>query len=62
LKSVRFGGALRQAKIFIEVNEQTEHRARDLMEAGIKPLDALHLASAEQAQVDIIFAHVMTSS
>jgi predicted nucleic acid-binding protein len=43
---------LHQAKIFIQINEEIEHRAKGLTEIGIKPLDALHLASAEQAQAD----------
>ncbi len=43
---------LRQANVFIQVNEEIENRAKKLTEQGIKPLDALHLASAEQAKVD----------
>lgn len=40
------------AKIFVRTDESIEERARTLCSAGIKPLDALHLASAEAAQVD----------
>jgi len=43
---------LHQADIFIQINEEIENRAKRLTEIGIKPLDALHLASAEQAQVE----------
>ncbi len=43
---------LSQTKIFVQLNEQIEKHAKKLTETGIKPLDALHLASAEQAQAD----------
>ena len=43
---------LSQAKIFVRTDEQIEERARLFLSLGIKPLDALHLASAEAAQVD----------
>jgi len=45
---------LRQAKTFIKVNAQIEMSANKLVETGIKPLDALHLASAEFAQADYL--------
>ena len=37
---------------FVIFNEQVEKRSRELEALGIKPLDALHLASAEEAQAD----------
>lgn len=40
---------LSQAKTFVPVNEEIENRAKEFMAIGIKPLDALHLASAEHA-------------
>jgi len=43
---------LSKAKTFVMLNEQVEERARGLERLGIKPLDALHLASAEAAQAD----------
>ena len=43
---------LSQTKIFIVLNEHVENRARELNKGGIKPLDALHLASAEAGQAD----------
>src|SRR5436305_7045592 len=43
---------LAQAKLFVRTDEQVEKRARSLHSQGIKPLDALHLASAEAAQAD----------
>ncbi len=45
---------LRQAKAFIHVNEEIENRAKKFTQAGIKPLDALHLASAEHAHADYL--------
>lgn len=36
----------------VVLNEDIVQRARELMSEGIKPLDALHLASAEAAEVD----------
>lgn len=45
---------LKKTKIFIKVNEKIECRAREFIDLGIKPLDALHLASAENAQVDCL--------
>lgn len=43
---------LKKAEMFIQVNEKIEYRAREFIDIGIKPLDALHLASAEDAHVD----------
>lgn len=40
------------AKSFVVVNDQIENRAKELNGMGLKPLDALHLACAEEAQVD----------
>jgi predicted nucleic acid-binding protein len=44
--------ALSGAKVFIGLNERLEKRAIELNATGIKPLDALHLASAEEGQAD----------
>ncbi len=43
---------LSKAADFIEVSKVTERRAREIEEVGIKPLDALHLASAEEIDAD----------
>ncbi len=43
---------LSRARSFIVLNDQIENRARELSKSGIRPLDALHLASAEEAQAD----------
>jgi predicted nucleic acid-binding protein len=40
------------AKVFVHTDEPLEERARVLAAAGLKPLDALHLASAEASQAD----------
>ena len=45
---------LSKASTFVLLSEQVEKRARELGAAGIKPLDALHLASAEEAQADYL--------
>ena len=37
---------------YVEMTDQVSGRARILTEAGFKPIDALHLASAEEAGVD----------
>lgn len=44
--------AIAKARTFVAVNPQVEQRARELDHLSIKPLDALHLASAEEAQAD----------
>jgi predicted nucleic acid-binding protein len=44
--------ALSQAKTFVGLNELVEKRAKELNSIGLRPLDALHLASAEAAQAD----------
>lgn len=44
--------ALSRAKITVVLNEQVEKRARELNGSGFEPLDALHLASAEEARAD----------
>jgi predicted nucleic acid-binding protein len=43
---------LSRASLFVEVNDTIESRARELHQMGMKPLDALHLASAEAAGAD----------
>ena len=43
---------LSTAKVFVELNDQVEERAREFNAIGVKPLDALHLASSEAAQAD----------
>lgn len=43
---------LSKAKTFVILTERVEKRARKFDALGIKPLDALHLASAEEAQAD----------
>ncbi|GAB4579414.1 MAG: hypothetical protein Fur0022_21520 [Anaerolineales bacterium] len=43
---------LSKAKEFIEVDEQAERRAEEFNAHDIKPLDAFHLALAEQARAD----------
>ncbi len=44
--------ALAQASTIVRLNDSIEVRARVFTAAGVKPLDALHLASAEAAQAD----------
>lgn len=45
---------LAQAKLFVHTDEKVEERVRFLHSQGLKPLDALHLASAEAAQADFL--------
>lgn len=47
-------GVLSKAKMYVRINDQIENRARALIERGIKPLDVLHLASAEEAKADYL--------
>lgn len=35
---------------FVEINDAVKIRARALVDKGLRPLDALHLASAETAE------------
>ncbi|HLF74496.1 MAG TPA: PIN domain-containing protein [Anaerolineales bacterium] len=46
--------ALRFAKSFVSVNDEIESRSRELINQGFQALDALHLASAESADVDFL--------
>jgi predicted nucleic acid-binding protein len=43
---------LAKAGVFITLDDEIEQRAEAFGRIGIKPLDALHLASAETAQAD----------
>jgi len=43
---------LAKAKVSIHTDNQIEERARTLQAEGIKPVDALHLASAVEATAD----------
>jgi len=41
-----------KATTYVDITKQIEKRSRELIEQGIKPIDALHLASAESAKAD----------
>ena len=41
------------ATLYAHTDERIEERARFLVSRGIKPLDALHLATAEKAEADL---------
>lgn len=43
-----------KAKVFVRTDTKLEARARALVVTGLKPLDALHLASAEAGQADYL--------
>lgn len=43
---------LSKAKVYVDVTEGVEERARELNQAGIQPLDALHLAAAIESKSD----------
>ena len=43
-----------KAADFVEVNDRVENRALNLVESGIKPLDALHPACAEEAGAEYL--------
>ena len=43
---------LAKATLFVQTDRRVEERARTFHTLGIKPLDALHLASAVEAQAD----------
>jgi len=43
---------LSKAAVFVHTESQIEERARAFLEEGIKPIDALHLASAVEAKAD----------
>ncbi len=44
--------ALSRAKVFVQVTDQVERRAKELAAIGLGPLDALHAASAEEVKAD----------
>lgn len=46
---------LAKAKGVISITEKDKKRAVELMEFGIKPLDALHLALAESGNADYFY-------
>jgi predicted nucleic acid-binding protein len=43
---------LSKATVFVHTESQIEERARTFLAEGIKPVDALHLASAVEAKAD----------
>jgi predicted nucleic acid-binding protein len=45
-------GVLQKARRFVGLSPEVERRARALNQAGLKPLDALHLAYAVEAEAD----------
>ncbi len=53
--SARRGYALEvlsRARLFVPLSEHVERRAAEFVTLGVKPLDSLHLASAEEATAD----------
>jgi predicted nucleic acid-binding protein len=52
LRKAHIDGILARAVQVIRVSEEIEQRARAYNQAGLKPLDALHLACAVQAGAD----------
>ncbi len=44
------------AALFVEVSNTIKDRAKQLEDIGFKGMDALHLAAAEDAQVDYFFS------
>jgi predicted nucleic acid-binding protein len=49
----RIEGALQMARSHVTVNDSTENRAITLQGLGFHAFDAIHLACAEMAQVDV---------
>ena len=45
---------LSRAAVFVTVNEQATKRANELKARGIRSVDALHLAAAEEANADYL--------
>lgn len=45
---------LSKAGVYTQINDRVENRAKALVERGLSPLDALHLASAEEADADYL--------
>jgi predicted nucleic acid-binding protein len=43
---------LLKASVFIQIDEEMKNRGKELADAGIMSIDALHLASAEKAEAD----------
>lgn len=42
------------ATVYVQVTEQVNRRARVFVERGIRPMDALRLASAEEGHADYL--------
>jgi predicted nucleic acid-binding protein len=59
-RQARANELLKLASQFLDLNDEIEFEAETFVSAGIKPVDALHLASASWAKADY-FAPVMTS-
>lgn len=53
LRRVNSKNILKNAKYFVGINKQIVQRARNLTECGIMSIDALHVAAAEFAKVDV---------
>lgn len=45
--------ALADADLYVSLSNEVETRAKELNKAGVGPLDSLHLASAENGEVDL---------
>jgi predicted nucleic acid-binding protein len=52
VRKVYISEMLARASIFIYPNDNVENRSREFIKLGIKPMDALHLASAVEARSD----------
>jgi hypothetical protein len=47
-------GTIAKAAHFVKTDDQVKARAQAFVDAGVKPLDALHLASAVAAEADFL--------
>lgn len=54
IRRIHAQAVLYQAALFVEVSDAVVRRARHFMDYGIQPMDALHLASAEEAGCDYL--------
>lgn len=43
---------LHKATVFVRLDDEIKNRAKEMTDAGVMPLDALHLASAEKEKAD----------
>ena len=55
-RKVRLQSMVKEASLFVAIDQKVHLRAAQIQQLGIKAYDALHIASAEKAEADVLLS------